>query len=117
MNTVIAEKTLSSGQTLQIVQGDITIEEVDTIVNAANEDLQHGGGVAWAISKRGGATVQQESDEWIRAHGPVTHAHPAWTSGGLLPARFIIHAVGPVWGDGTKIKTRLRCDRFPAYGG
>jgi O-acetyl-ADP-ribose deacetylase (regulator of RNase III) len=102
MNTVIAEKTLSSGQTLQIVQGDITIEEVDTIVNAANEDLQHGGGVAWAISKRGGATVQQESDEWIRAHGPVTHAHPAWTSGGLLPARFIIHAVGPVWAnDGT----------------
>jgi O-acetyl-ADP-ribose deacetylase len=104
MNTVIAEKTLSSGQTLQIVQGDITIEEVDTIVNAANEDLQHGGGVAWAISKRGGATVQQESDEWIRAHGPVTHAHPAWTSGGLLPARFIIHAVGPVWGDGDEDK-------------
>jgi O-acetyl-ADP-ribose deacetylase len=102
MNTVVVEKTLSSGQTLQIVQGDITIEEVDAIVNAANEDLQHGGGVAWAISKRGGATVQKESDEWIRVHGPVTHAHPAWTSGGLLPARFIIHAVGPIWaGDGT----------------
>lgn len=100
MNTVVVEKTLSSGQTLQIVQGDITIEEVDAIVNAANEDLQHGGGVAWAISKRGGATVQQESDEWIRTHGPVTHAHPAWTSGGVLPARFIIHAVGPIWAGG-----------------
>jgi O-acetyl-ADP-ribose deacetylase len=104
MNTILVEKKLSSGQTLQIVHGDITIEEVDAIVNAANEDLQHGGGVAWAISKRGGATVQQESDEWVRKHGSVPHAHPAWTSGGALPARFIIHAVGPVWGDGDEDK-------------
>lgn len=99
MNTVIAEKTLSSGQTLQIVQGDITIEEVDAIVNAANEHLQHGGGVAWAISKRGGPMVQKESDEWVRQHGPVSHSHPAWTSGGDLPAKYIIHAAGPVWAD------------------
>jgi putative ATPase len=99
MNSILVEKTLSSGQTLQIVQGDITIEEVDAIVNAANEHLQHGGGVAWAISKKGGPTVQQESDDWVRAHGPVSHSHPAWTSGGDLPAKYIIHAVGPVWGD------------------
>lgn len=99
MNSVLVEKQLTSGQTLQIVQGDITIEEVDAIVNAANEHLQHGGGVAWAISKKGGPTVQQESDEWIQAHGPVSHSHPAWTSGGDLPAKYIIHAVGPVWGD------------------
>ncbi|HRQ22991.1 MAG TPA: macro domain-containing protein [Anaerolineales bacterium] len=99
MNTVVAEKTLSSGQTLQIVQGDLTIEEVDAIVNAANEHLQHGGGVAWAISKRGGPMVQKESDEWVRQHGPVSHSHPAWTSGGDLPAKYIIHAVGPVWAD------------------
>jgi O-acetyl-ADP-ribose deacetylase (regulator of RNase III) len=99
MNTVIVEKTLSSGQTLQIVQGDITVEVVDAIVNAANEHLQHGGGVAWAISKKGGNAIQRESDAWIQSHGPVTHTHPAWTSGGLLPARFIIHAVGPVWAD------------------
>jgi O-acetyl-ADP-ribose deacetylase len=97
MNTLITERKLSTNQTLQIVQGDITIEEVDAIVNAANENLAHGGGVAWAISKNGGAAVQQESDEWIRKHGPVSHAHPAWTSGGLLPAKYIIHAVGPVW--------------------
>jgi O-acetyl-ADP-ribose deacetylase (regulator of RNase III) len=99
MNSVLVEKQLASGQTLQIVQGDITIEEVDAIVNAANEYLQHGGGVAWAISKRGGATVQKESDDWIRKHGPVSHAHPAWTSGGDLPAKYILHAVGPVWAD------------------
>lgn len=100
MNTVLKERIVPSGQTLQIVQGDITIEEVDAIVNAANEHLQHGGGVAWAISRRGGPAIQQESDEWIRAKGTVNHAHPAWTSGGLLPARYVIHAVGPVWGEG-----------------
>ena len=49
MNTVLMEHILPTGQTLQIVQGDITTEEVDAIVNAANEHLQHGGGVAWAI--------------------------------------------------------------------
>jgi len=76
------------------------MEEVDAIVNAANEHLQHGGGVAWAISKKGGSTIQNESDEWIRQHGRVPHAHPAWTSGGQLPAKYVIHAVGPVWGDG-----------------
>ncbi|MDL1920967.1 macro domain-containing protein [Chloroflexi bacterium CFX5] len=97
---MLVEKKFTAGQSLQIAQGDITIEEVDAIVNAANEHLAHGGGVAWAISKKGGPAIQQESDEWIRKHGPVSHAHPAWTSGGLLPAKYVIHAVGPVWGDG-----------------
>ena len=100
MNTVLVERKLPSNQTIQIVQGDITTEEVDAIVNAANEHLQHGGGVAWAISKKGGSKIQQESNDWIRLHGRVSHSRPAWTSGGLLPARYVIHAVGPVWGDG-----------------
>lgn len=98
MNTLIVQQKLPTHQTLQIVQGDITIEEVDAIVNAANEDLQHGGGVAWAISKKGGDAIQKESDAWIRKHGQVTHALPAWTSSGSLPSKYIIHAVGPVWG-------------------
>ena len=102
MNTVLVERILPTGQTLQIVQGDITIEAVDAVVNAANEHLQHGGGVAWAISKKGGSTIQKESDAWIRHHGPVPHSAPAWTSGGLLPAKYVIHAVGPVWGDGNE---------------
>lgn len=100
MNSILVEKKLSTGQTLQIVQGDITTDEVDAIVNAANEHLQHGGGVAWAIVRRGGDDIQEESDKWIQQHGLVTHSHPAWTSGGALPAKYIIHAVGPVWGDG-----------------
>jgi len=100
MNTVLKERNLPAGQSIQIVQGDITTEAVDAIVNAANEHLQHGGGVAWAISKKGGPAIQKESDAWIRRHGPVSHSHPAWTSGGNLPAKYVIHAVGPIWGDG-----------------
>ncbi len=100
MNTLITERRFTANQTLQIVQGDITIEAVDAIVNAANENLAHGGGVARVISENGGPTVQQESDAWIRKHGPVSHAHPAWTLGGRLSAKYIIHAVGPVWGSG-----------------
>lgn len=104
MNTIQVERILPTGQSLQIVQGDITTEEVDAIVNAANEYLQHGGGVAWAIVKRGGDVIQDESDKWVKQHGPISHAHPAWTSGGSLPAKYIIHAVGPVWGDGSEDK-------------
>ncbi len=111
MNTLLAERKLSGGQALQLVQGDITIEQVDAIVNAANERLQHGGGVAWAIVRNGGEVIQQESDQWVEEHGPVSHAKPAWTSAGLLPARYVIHAVGPVWGDGdedTKLAAAVR---------
>jgi O-acetyl-ADP-ribose deacetylase (regulator of RNase III) len=100
MNTILTERTFSTRQSLQIVLGDITLEKVDAIVNAANEHLQHGGGVAWAIVRRGGDVIQDESDKWILQHGAVSHSHPAWTSGGALPAKYIIHAVGPVWGDG-----------------
>ena len=104
MNTILVERILSTGQSLQIVQGDITTEEVDAIVNAANEYLKHGGGVAWAIVRRGGDVIQDESDKWVKQHGPVSHTHPAWTSGGALPAKYVIHAVGPVWGDGDEDK-------------
>ncbi len=104
MNTILIERTFSTGQTLQIVQGDLTIETVDAIVNAANEHLAHGGGVAWAIVRRGGEVIQQESDKWIQQHGLVPHARPAWTLGGDLPAKYVIHAVGPVWGDGDEDK-------------
>src|SRR6266542_5795455 len=104
MNTVLLEKKFPPNQTIQIVQGDITTEEVDAIVNAANEYLQHGGGVARTISRQGGSAIQKESDTWIHQHGLVSHSHPAWTSGGRLPAKYVIHAVGPVWGDGDEDK-------------
>lgn len=100
MNQVIAEYRLNTGQRLQVVQGDLTVEQVDAIVNAANRYLNHGGGVAGAIVRRGGASIQEESNEWIRQHGAVTHAEPAYTRAGKLFCRFVIHAVGPIWGEG-----------------
>lgn len=89
-----------SGHRLELVHGDITRETVDAIVNAANAQLMHGGGVAAAISRKGGPVIDRESRAWVVEHGPISHDRPAWTSGGNLPARFVIHAVGPVWGSG-----------------
>ena len=100
MNLVMLEHTFATGQSLQLVQGDLTQESVDAIVNAANSRLAHGGGVAAAIVRRGGAQIQAESNAWVRQHGPVTHERPAYTNGGSLPCRYVIHAVGPVWGEG-----------------
>jgi len=92
--------------TLTLMQGDITGMETDAIVNAANEHLAHGGGVAGAISRRGGPAIQQESDAWVRRHGRVPTGSAAITGGGRLPARYVIHAVGPIY-DGTPQSAQL----------
>ena len=86
--------------TLEILQGDLTEETVDAIVNAANSQLMHGGGLAAAIVRKGGEIIQIESDAWVKIHGSVTHSKPATTSAGRLPCKMVIHAVGPVWGSG-----------------
>jgi len=116
MNRTVWETTLPTGQKLQIVHGDLTDERVDAIVNAANPYLRHGGGVAGVIVRRGGAQIQEESNAWVRRHGPVTHHAPAHTRAGNLACRYIIHAVGPVWGEGDEdaklaaaIAGALRC--------
>ncbi len=100
MNQLKAAFSFPSGQTMEIIHGDLTRERVDAIVNAANSHLAHGGGVARAIACAGGSAIQDESDAWVRQNGPVTHAAPAYTSGGTLPCRYVIHAVGPIWGEG-----------------
>jgi O-acetyl-ADP-ribose deacetylase (regulator of RNase III) len=102
MSHVVAEHRLPTGQSLQLVHGDLTEEHVDAIVNAANAQLQHGGGVAGAIVRRGGVQIQEESDAWVRARGPVYQDSPALTGAGRLPCRHVIHAVGPVWGEGNE---------------
>ena len=100
MNVVLKEGIVSEEHRVQIVQGDLTQENVDAIVNAANAHLAHGGGVAGLISRKGGPRIQQESDAWVSQHGPVQYAEPAYTTAGNLPCRYVIHAVGPVWGEG-----------------
>jgi O-acetyl-ADP-ribose deacetylase (regulator of RNase III) len=97
---VVAERVFPYGHVLRIRHGDLTEERVDAIVNAANANLAHGGGVAGAIVRRGGADIQRESDAWVRAHGLAAHDRPALTGAGRLPCRAVIHAVGPVWKSG-----------------
>jgi O-acetyl-ADP-ribose deacetylase (regulator of RNase III) len=99
-NKVLQFFTFPAGQRLEIVHGDLTQEPVEAIVNAANSHLLHGGGVAAWIVKRGGPRVQAESLAWVRDRGPVSFTSPAYTGAGELPYRFILHAVGPVWGEG-----------------
>jgi len=85
-------------KTLRLVQGDITERTVDAVVNAANSHLQHGGGVAGAIVRKGGQIIQDESDRI--GYTPVGTS--AITTAGKLPARFVIHTVGPRMGEGNE---------------
>jgi O-acetyl-ADP-ribose deacetylase (regulator of RNase III) len=96
------------GATILVVQGDLTAQDVDVVVNAANEQLAHGGGVAAALSRAGGPEVQRESDAWVKAHGPLGAATAAVTTAGRMPARWIVHVVGPRWRQGQDNEGLLR---------
>lgn len=81
---------------ITVVAGDITEQTADAVVNAANTDLSHGGGVAAAIARAGGAVIQEESDAWVAAHGPLSPGAAAVTSAGAMPARWVVHVAGPI---------------------
>lgn len=102
MNEVVLTYKRPDGRVLQVVRGDITEERVDAIVNAANSHLAHGGGVAGAIVRKGGWEIQEESNRWVKEHGPVPTGSAAVTGAGKLPAKYVIHAVGPRWGMGNE---------------
>ena len=88
---------------IRLVSDDLTERDVDAIVNAANVHLQHGGGVAGAIVRKGGRVIQDESNKI----GYVPVGAAAITAGGKLKARYVIHAVGPRMGEGEE-DTKLR---------
>ncbi len=88
---------------VEAVQGDITAESVDAIVNAANEHLAPGGGVCGAIHAAGGPAIERG----CRRIGHVPTGGAVATTGGDLPARFVIHAVGPVWQGGCRGEPEL----------
>ncbi len=81
---------------IELLQGDITENDADAIVNAANSRLILGGGVAGAIARKGGPAIQQECS----ALGSCPVGEAVVTTGGNLRAKFVIHAVGPKWGEG-----------------
>ena len=95
------------GIRIRLIRGDLTEADADAIVNAANSRLQHGGGVAGAIVRKGGRIIQEESN--VIGYVPVGGA--AITGAGKLKARYVIHTVGPVWGEGdeeAKLRSAVR---------
>jgi O-acetyl-ADP-ribose deacetylase (regulator of RNase III) len=94
-----------NGQTLSLAQGDITLQEVDAIVNAANSRLAGGGGVDGAIHRRGGPSIMQETDQRYPDGCPTGSA--VISGAGKLPAKHVIHAVGPVWSGGNRGEAEL----------
>ena len=103
-----------NGTTLRLVQGDITDAEVDAIVNAANSSLRGGGGVDGAIHRRGGPAILEACMELRRSDYP--HGLPTGqaviTTAGDLPARHVIHTVGPVWQGGHQEEPALLADAY-----
>ncbi|TRZ98702.1 MAG: O-acetyl-ADP-ribose deacetylase [Deltaproteobacteria bacterium] len=100
------EKTFS-GRVIELVLGDITHQRVDAIVNAANSTLLGGGGVDGAIHRAGGPAVLEECRAIRAERGECPTGEAVLTGGGGLPARYVIHAVGPVWRGGDQAEAEL----------
>ena len=88
------------GKVILVKQGDITAETTDAIVNPANSQLLHGGGAARAIAVKGGPAIEEQSRRLIDRIGEVPTGKAVMTDAGRLPCKFVIHTVGPVWGEG-----------------
>lgn len=92
----------NGGAELRVIKGDLTASTADAIVNAANSNLMHGGGLASAIARNGGPMIQAESSDWVSRHGPLDVGAAMSTSSGKLPCKYVIHAVGPCISDGSR---------------
>lgn len=89
------EMTLDSGVVVSVWKADLTNFPADVVVNAANENLMHIGGLALALSKAGGPRIQRDSEDYVRRRGPVKTGDAVIMNAGSLPCKKIIHAVGP----------------------
>ncbi len=92
---------------LSIIQGDITGQATDAIVNAANSSLMGGGGVDGAIHRAGGPAILEECKQIVARQGRLPTGKAVITTGGNLAARHVIHTVGPVWHGGSKGEPEL----------
>src|SRR5688572_27333906 len=93
--------------TIRLVQGDITTIKADAIVNAANTSLMGGGGVDGAIHRKGGPAILEDCKKIVARQGGCPTGEAVITTGGNLPAKYVIHTVGPVWNGGNKNEKKL----------
>jgi O-acetyl-ADP-ribose deacetylase len=99
-------------QVIQLIQGDITKVETDAIVNAANSSLLGGGGVDGAIHRAGGRQILEECMQIRARQGGCATGEAVITTAGKLPARFVIHTVGPVWQGGHRNEPQLLANTY-----
>ncbi len=97
---------------LTLIQGDITLIEVDAIVNAANSSLLGGGGVDGTIHRKGGPEILDACRAVRAKQGKCKTGQAVITTAGKLPAEYVIHTVGPVWNGGTKNEDQLLSDCY-----
>ncbi len=94
-------------KSIRLIQGDITIQKVDAIVNAANTSLLGGGGVDGAIHRKGGAAILAECQQIRAKQGGCAVGEAVITTAGALPSHYVIHTVGPTWQGGQQQENQL----------
>ena len=111
MEKQVVEVTINQTK-LRIIQGDITKQDTDAIVNAANSSLMGGGGVDGAIHRAGGPAILEECKQVVARQGRLPTGEAVMTTGGNLKARYVIHTVGPIWYGGDKREPDLLASAY-----
>jgi O-acetyl-ADP-ribose deacetylase (regulator of RNase III) len=104
--------TVINSTTISLLRADITTQETEAIVNAANSSLMGGGGVDGAIHRAGGPLILEECKAVRARQGPLPPGEAVLTSGGRLKARYVLHTVGPVWQGGSANEDALLADCY-----
>ncbi|MBA7514719.1 O-acetyl-ADP-ribose deacetylase [subsurface metagenome] len=111
MEKQVVEVTINQAK-LHIIRGDITRQDTDAIVNAANSSLMGGGGVDGAIHRAGGPAILEECKQIVARQGRLPAGKAVMTTGGNLKARHVIHTVGPVWHGGDRGEPELLASAY-----
>ena len=111
-NSTSPKQVTINQATITVVQGDITTQATDAIVNAANPSLMGGGGVDGAIHRAGGPAIVDECRQIVAKQGRLPTGRAVITTGGKLKAKHVIHTVGPVWHGGSSNKAELLASAY-----